>query len=68
VSTEALAEVMALDRSTFDRLLAESEVARSDVERVLRVRAQRFVAGVEPSRDGVGPGLPPLVDKLEPDP
>jgi predicted ATPase len=68
VSTEAAAEVMALDRTTFDRLLAGSEVARSDVERVLRVRADKSVAGVEPSRHGVGPGQPPLVGELEADP
>jgi hypothetical protein len=38
VSTDAPAEALALDRATFDRLLAESETARNDVERVLSVR------------------------------
>jgi len=68
VSAEAPAEVMALDRTTFERLLAESEVARSDVERVLRVRAERSVAAVEPSGHGPGSGGSPLVDEPEADP
>ena len=65
VSAEAPADVMALDRTTLEQLLAESEVARSDVERVLRVRAERSVAGVEPSRHGPRSGESPLVDEPE---
>jgi predicted ATPase len=38
VSGEASAELMALDRATFNRVLAESETARNEVERVLSAR------------------------------
>ena len=38
VSSEASAELMALDRATFEGVLAESETARKEVERVLSER------------------------------
>ena len=49
------ANYKSLDRVTLDRLLAESEAARSDVERVLSVRAGRSVATVEPGGDSPEP-------------
>jgi predicted ATPase len=52
VSTDAPAEALALDRATFDRLLAESETARNDVERVLSVRGVGPLSPSNPPASG----------------
>jgi predicted ATPase len=57
VSREAPAEVMALDRATFDRLLAESETARNDVERVVSARAGGLLQRSSTTRTRAGEAI-----------